>query len=163
MGRALLARQLVFRRHVQVALGGLLQTGLGRDGLLGDVRRHVRAERALHKVVRHIVARVQVEGPADCLVYILEGRSHAARPRAPLGLAEDDELADAQLAGDLRKHGAGDQRDLEARELALVHLGEALVEVGRHDGAHDRVAQKLEALVILAHRVALDGRWMGEG
>ena len=76
---------------------------------------------------------------------------------------KQDELADAQLARDLREHLAADQRDLEHGELSLVHGRIAVVEVGRHHGAQDRVAQELQALVGRRDGLALGGRGMRDG
>lgn len=71
----------------------------------------------------------------------------AARARSRLGSAEDDALVDTELLPYLREHLARNERNLEAREPALVELRVGLVERERNDGAQDGVAQELQTLV----------------
>ena len=113
--------------------------------------------------MRGLEPRVQVQGAHDGLVDVLERRVHAARASAPLGLAEDDELPYAQGSRDLGEGLATDKRDLETRELALVHAWETLEHVGRHHGSQDGVPQKLKALVGGRDGLALDGRGVRDG
>lgn len=147
MRRTLLAQELVLRGAVHVSLDDLLDAGLGAYGLAGELRGHVGLQGAQDEVVRDVKARVQVEGAHDGLVDVLERGVHAARPGAALGLAHEDERGQAQLLCHRREHLARDERDLELRELALVHAREALEEVGGHHGPQDGVSQELEAFV----------------
>ena len=87
---------------------------------------------------------------------------HAAGAGALLGLAHEDERGDADLLGDAREHPARDEADLGLRELALVHVGEAAVEVSGDDGPEDGVPEELEALVGRGVRLALRGRRVRE-
>ena len=153
----LLALELVLRGTAQLALGDLLQAALGALRALGELGRHAGAKRAAHEVVCHVIAAVEVERPHDRLVHVLERGVEATGPRALLGLAEDDAVADAEVGRHLGEHLARDERDLEAGELALVHGAEALEQVGGDDGAEDGVTQELEPLVGGRDRQVLHG------
>ena len=110
-----------------------------------------------------IVAGVEVERAHHRLEDVLERGVHAAGAGAALRLPHHDERRDAEVLRDLRERLAGDERDLDAREAALVHLGEALEEVGGHDAAEDGVTEKLEPLVRRRDGPALHRRRVRDG
>ena len=158
----LLGDELVLGAAAHLALRDLLEARLGADGLSRERRGDLGAERGHHEGVGHVVAGVEVQRAHERLVDVLEGRVHAARPRAELGLPHQDEGAHAEALGHAREHLSRDEADLGLRQLALVHVGEAREEVARHDGAQDGVPEELQALVGRADPPPLGGRGMRE-
>jgi len=163
MSGTLLVHEPVLGCAVHLALRDFLEPRLGAHRPEREGRRDVLAERIDHEGMGGVIARVEIERAHHRLEDVLERGVHAARTGAPLRLPHHDEGRDPEVAGHLRERLAGDERDLDARELALVHGGKALEEVGGHDGAEDRVAEKLQALVRGGDGLALHGGRMRDG
>ena len=118
-----------------VALHAFLEVGLRIARTLGAIGGEVRLEGAGNEVLGRGAPAIEKEGAHERLVHVLERGVQAARARSRLGSAEDDALVDTELLPYLREHLARNERNLEAREPALVELRVGLVERERNDGA----------------------------
>ena len=155
--RALRFDQLVSRRDAAL-LQLLLKGALGVFGLRGQIERHMRDERAAHELHCSVDSAVKVERGNDRLVDVLERGMKASLTRARLGGAEHDDVGETKLRGHIRQARTRDERHLDAGEPTLVDLVEAVERDRRDDGAHDGVAQELQALVGIFDRAALRRR-----
>ena len=118
----------------------------------------MRDERAAHELHRSVDAAVKIERGNDRLVDIFERGVKASLARARLGGAEHDDVGKTELRSHIRKARARDERHLDAGEPALVDFMKAVERDRRDDGAHDGVAQELQALVGVFDRTALRRR-----
>ena len=147
MSRSTGTDELVGRRLMMVALHAFLEVGLRIARTLGAIGGEMRLEGAGDEVLGRGAPTIEKEGAHERLVHVLERGVQAARARSRLGSAEDDALVDPELLPYLREHLARNERNLEAREPALVKLRVGLVERERNDGTQDGIAQELQALV----------------
>ena len=135
--------------HVQPAARGpllqprleVVQAGLARRG-------DALAEQPLDHGERRVEAAVEVDGGDERLAGVGEHRGLAPPARLLFAAAEEEPLAEAELAGDLGQAELVDDAGAGLGQLALVALGRRVHEQVPDDEVEDGVAEELEPLVV---------------
>src|SRR5690606_17297398 len=103
-------------------------------------------------------ATVQIDGADDRLGGVRQDGFTAEAAALELTRAKPQVLTQFEPLGQLRQGHSLHQSGTQTRQLALPGLGEALEERLRRDEVENRVAQKLQALVIAPTQAAVGQR-----
>ncbi len=141
-----------------------LQLGLGVLGPARDLGRldHL-AEQAVHQRARRGQAAVE-EGRADQrLERVGEDRRAQRAAAARLAFTEAQRLGQAELERGTVQAVFANEMGADARQVAFVGVAEAVEQQARDDQAQDRVAEELEALVVVGTEAAVGERAFQQG
>ena len=154
----------VARHRDAPRLQPFLELGLGVLGPARDLGRldHL-AEQAVHERSRGRQAAVE-EGRADQrLERVGQDRRAQRAAAAGLALAEAQQLGQAELERGAIQAVLAHQVGADAGQVALVGIAEAVEQQARDDQAQDRVAEELEALVVVGAEAAVGERPFQQG
>ena len=142
---------LVVRRRQTAALQEFLQTSLG---VLQLFRRRQVLETSLIEPLdegaRRRQVAVEIDGADQCLQRIGQNRLPPEAAALQLTRAELDLLTQGQIVGEFRQRLSAYQRGSQPAQMALVGLGQGLVQSLGNGEAEDGVAEEFKALVVLA-------------
>jgi hypothetical protein len=131
--------------HVLLQLALVVAVALVRHDLARAAQQVV-----LDEAPRGLEALVEVDGAQHRLEGVAEDGGPPAPARFHLGVAQEEEAAEADLVRPPGQDGLRDQERLGLRELALVLVGMTPVQVLARDQAEHGVPEELQPLVGLA-------------
>jgi AI-2 transport protein TqsA len=151
VGRAFFRDQRIGRGRKPGLLADLLESRLGVvDRLrLGLDRLERRLEQAADEGPGRLEAAVEIEGARQRLEGAGQDRDLLPSAALLFAAAEEDGFVELDGPGELGQGQRARRRRLELRELALAPLRKGVEEELRGDEPDDRVAEKLELLVVV--------------
>src|SRR5439155_25104140 len=153
----------VLREPPHVLGGQLLEDGLVIPlALSPDVGGDPRPEQPLDQRGGLLEAQVDVDRAQHRLQGVGQDAGLVPAPRLLLALAQEDGIAQSELASHLRQHGHVHHGRSQLGQLALRAVGEGPVDQVRHNQPEHRVTQELQPLVGDGQAVFEGERPMGE-
>src|SRR5262245_37984089 len=106
-----------------------------------------------HQITRGLEPLVEIDRREHCFQRVGQDRLLRSTSGRVFALAQQQVIAEPQLASELREDTGVHHSRAHLRELAFGEVREVLVHVMRHDESEDRVAEELQPLVRLRFTV----------